>query len=212
MIIHKTINVGDKIGRWTVIEEADPVPCGGRNIRMWLCKCECGTIRVVREPSLKTEVSKSCGCLHSEIMKDVGKIHTTHGMSNSRLYAIYKHMRNRCYNKNDNRYYCYGAKGITICDEWLNSFETFMEWSMNNGYTDGLSIDRIDCSKMYCPDNCRWVDINVQANNKSTNRVYEYNDEKHTIAEWARIYNMNYKKLWKRLVAFGWDVERALTT
>ena len=176
----------------------------------WLCRCDCGTERIVSAHSLRNGSSQSCGCYHSDIMHDVGKVNVTHGMSNSRLYRIYKHMRNRCYNKNDARYKYYGARGIVVCDEW-QKFETFRDWALSNGYSDSLSIDRIDYNKDYCPNNCRWADDIQQSNNKSNNKLFTYNSETHTIAEWAKIYDMPYKKLWKRL-SMGWGIEKALLT
>lgn len=131
-------------------------------------------------------------------------------MSNSRLYAIYKHMRNRCYDKNNNRYDYYGGRGIRICDEW-QQFEPFMEWALEHGYNDNLSIDRIDVDKDYSPDNCRWATVKEQANNKTSNRVYTYNGETHNIREWADKLGFTYIKLWNRFDR-GWSVERALGT
>lgn len=213
MILHNTINVGDVIGMWEVISPAEPVRCGGRNIKMWTCKCRCGTIKDVREPSLKREDSKSCGCTRQAAMlAGVKEKATTHGMSNTRLYAIYKHMNNRCYRKSDIKYPKYGGRGITVCDEWLDSFEAFADWALNNGYSDNLSIDRINVDGNYCPENCRWADDYVQNNNRSNSKKYTYNNQTLTIAEWARLLDMNYKKLWKRLEVFEWDIERALTT
>lgn len=201
---------GEKFGRWTVIGEAEPKIWEGRRIRRWNCQCECGTQRAVLEGTLVKGKSKSCGCFHSEIMKEVGRRQITHGMSDTRLYAIYKHMICRCYNENDIRYDRYGGRGIAVSDEWSN-FENFMVWAYDNGYNDDLSIDRIDTNGNYSPDNCRWATKIEQANNKSNNRTYTFNGETHTIAEWARITDMPYKKLWKRFYA-GWSVERALTT
>lgn len=203
--------VGKKYGRWLVISRAeDKIIVGNRHIRHWLCKCDCGTERVVKEQSLKDGTSKSCGCYHSDIMHDIcRKTTTTHGMSNDRLYRIYEHMKNRCYNTKDVRYKYYGGRGITVCDEW-QEFEPFMEWALSNGYRDNLSIDRINVDLGYFPSNCRWATIEEQAQNKRNVRYYEYNGEEHCISEWARIYNMNYKKLWKRLER-GWDIEKALT-
>ena len=202
---------GMKFGRWLVLKPAEPKIYNGRTHRYWLCRCECGTERTVKELSLKSGKSQSCGCMHSDIMKEVGKRHATHGMTDTRLYRIYKHMLCRCNNTNDNRYELYGARGIKVCDEW-NTFEKFAEWALQNGYRDDLTIDRINNDGNYEPSNCRWVDIVVQANNKSSNRVYEYNGESHNIKQWADIVGMNYKKLWKRLTVFNWDIARALTT
>ncbi len=202
---------GEKFNRWTVISEAEPkIRKGNRRIRRWNCVCECGTKRVVFEKSLVDGSSRSCGCYHREIMKDVGKCNRTHGMTDSRLYRIYRNMLDRCYDKNNIRYENYGGKGIIVVKEW-HTFEAFMKWALANGYTDKLSIDRIDLDGNYAPDNCRWADAITQANNKSNNTNYTYNGETHTIAEWARIVNMPYKKLWKRF-HIGWSVEKALTT
>ena len=127
-------------------------------------------------------------------MHEVGKINKTHGMSDTRLYRIYKHILNRCNNKNDNRYDRYGARGITICEEWKD-FNRFAEWALANGYNDKLSIDRINVNMGYSPDNCRWADAHQQSNNRSNNKLYTYNSATHTIAEWATLYNIPYKRL-----------------
>ena len=143
-------------------------------------------------------------------MHDVGKKHFTHGMTDSRLYRIYKHMLNRCNNPNDIRYTQYGGRGISICDEW-NTFEKFATWANNNGYQDTLSIDRIDVNKDYSPENCRWSTPYEQSCNKTNTRLVTFGGKTQCIAEWAKELNMPYKKLWRRF-NLGWDVKRALTT
>ena len=123
-------------------------------------------------------------------------------------------MINRCYNKKVSSYKYYGEKGVTICDEWNNKetgFVNFYNWSMANGYKDGLSIDRIDNEKGYSPDNCRWATITEQANNKSNNHRVIYNNKSYTIGELASKYNIDYFLLRYR-INHGWDVEKALTT
>ena len=206
-----TVSPGQKYGRWTVLNRADDVITkDNRNIRHWLCRCECGTVRVVRESSLKSGKSSSCGCYHSEKMKSVaGGINLTHGQSSSRLYRIWRHMLNRCYYDNDIRFSSYGGRGIEVCSQW-HSFEPFYEWANQNGYKDGLSIDRIDVNGNYEPGKCRWSGNIEQANNKRSCRYYTYQGETLTIAEWAKRYNMNYKKLWKRLER-GWSIDKSLS-
>lgn len=201
---------GKTFGLWTVLNEGEPHTYGNKHRWMWDCICECGTLRAVSEQSLISGASRSCGCINKNRMKNSAQWNTTHGMSDTRLYRIYKHIKNRCYREEDIRYDQYGGRGIKMCDEWLNSFESFYAWSMNNGYDESLSIDRIDLNGDYCPENCRWADDYTQANNKTNNRVYTYNDETHTLAEWARIYNINYKCLWRRLDR-GWSIEKSLT-
>lgn len=204
--------ISQKFGLWTVIDCADSRKnAENKNVRYWKCRCDCGTVRDVLEQSLKQGLSKSCGCVRATKIAEVGRtMGVTHGMTNTRLYRIYKHMLNRCYREKDIRYSEYGGRGITVCDEW-KTFEPFAKWALTNGYSDSLSLDRIDVNGDYSPGNCRWADSITQASNKRNVRLYEYNNEKHTIAEWARIYGINYKKLWKRLTN-GWDIKRALTT
>ena len=119
-------------------------------------------------------------------------------------------MKERCYNPNRNSYCWYGAKEICVCDEW-DDFENFYDWSMNNGYSDKLTIDRIDSNGNYCPENCRWSTDKEQANNRSTNRIIEYNGESHTLEEWSRITGIASNTIRMRLDEYKWDVEKSLT-
>lgn len=202
--------IGERFGRWTVIGFAENTSKTSRG-RRWFCRCDCGTERVVKAQSLLSGKSKSCGCLHSDVMKSVGKQYNTkHGMTNTRLYRIHRHIINRCTNPNDIRYNNYGGRGITMCNEWFD-FETFAKWALDNGYNDNVSIDRIDVNGNYCPENCRWASNLEQANNRTSNKMYTFNGETHNIKQWSEIYNIPYKKLWKRLYR-GWDISRALTT
>ena len=119
-------------------------------------------------------------------------------MYGTNLYHSWDNMKNRCSNESNSRYNRYGARGIQICDEW-HDFKTFKDWALSNGYEYGLSIDRIDNDGNYCPENCRWVDRIVQANNKSNNRLITYKGITHTIAEWSRILMVEYCKLITRI-------------
>lgn len=202
---------GKRFGRWTVLYEGEPIiGSGNRRLRRWICRCDCGSERLVRELNLKQGKSSSCGCYHSDLMHEVGKVNTTHGMSETRLYRIYKHMICRCNNPNDIRYDIYGGRGIRVCDEW-SSFEVFAEWAIANGYRDDLSIDRIDVNGNYSPDNCKWSSDQEQASNRRSNILIEYNGKTQNIAYWANEVGMPYKKLWKR-IKNGWSTEKALTT
>jgi hypothetical protein len=134
--------IGKKYGKLTVISKYDRQ---NRIIR-WLCKCDCGNECIVSGVSLRSGNTKSCGCL----------VHK-HDSSYTRLYGIYRHMKQRCYNENADQYKYYGARGIEICSEWLNDFVVFKKWAYDNGYNDNLSIDRIDKDKNYDPTNCQWI-------------------------------------------------------
>ena len=120
---------------------------------------------------------------------------------NQKIYKVWSGIKQRCFNPNSNRYKNYGGRGISICDEWKNSFETFCKWDLENGYKEGLSIDRIDHEKNYEPSNCRWSDEITQQNNRTNNTLYEYDGETHTLTDWSRIKGINPKTFctrWRR--------------
>ena len=127
---------------------------------LWRCCCDCGNFVETTTDLLQRSKVTNCGCKRSE------GLHKTHGGSRSRLYRIWKGMKNRCYNPKQSRYELYGGRGITICDEWLNDFAAFQEWAALNGYDENLTIDRIDNDKGYCPDNCRWATYAEQIHNR----------------------------------------------
>lgn len=144
-------------------------------------------------------------------------------MGNSRLNAIYLGMKYRCCNPSDKRYKNYGAKGISVCKEWLNSeriehapnitkgWISFRKWALANGYSDNLTLDRIDNKKGYSPQNCRWVDMKTQQNNRSNNHLVTYNGKTQTLAQWCDELKLNRPSITSRIVTMGWTVERAFT-
>lgn len=192
--------IGKKFGKLTVLEEL-PERKHGKII--YQCKCDCGNITNVLGCHLRNGNTKSCGCLKYEhkIIK--------HGKCNTRLYRQWKNMKQRCYNKNYDRYKDYGARGINICDEWLHDFQAFYDWAMNNGYNDNLTIDRIDNNKGYSQDNCRWVDIKTQCNNTRRNVFITYDGKTQTIAQWGHELNIDVDKISARHRA-GWSDKECL--
>ena len=134
-----------------------------------------------------------------------------HGLRHKRIYNIWRSMRQRCMNPNCYSYKHYGAKGVSVCDEWQDP-KVFSEWAYKNGYADDLTIDRIDVNGNYTPDNCRWVTQKVQQNNRRNNSLLEYNGVTHTTHEWSEIVHISYRTLWARINVRGWNVEKALTT
>lgn len=195
---------GKKYGMLTVIRRAENAPKG---ISRWECKCDCGNIIIVRGGNLKNGNVKSCGCLKSIFNKS----RSAHGMSNTRLYQTWINMKARCYRKTHPAYKNYGARGIKVCDKWRNSFKTFAEWSLANGYTDDLTIERIDNDRDYEPDNCKWICFGEQAENRRTNLNITYHNETHNLSEWCKLFNMDYNLVYNRIHKNKWDFERAIS-
>lgn len=193
---------GKRFGRLVVLRMADER--SKDNCVQWICRCDCGTVKAISTHNIKRV--HSCGCYKDEVFK---RDHVTHGQSDTNLYHVWASMKGRCKNKNNPAYKNYGGRGITVCEEWLD-FSNFYEWSMSNGYGDNLSIDRIDNDGNYEPDNCRWITLQEQQNNKRTNKFIRYKGEVKTPSEWAHLYGVNAKMVCQR-VALGWDIERALT-
>lgn len=135
----------------------------------------------------------------------------SHGESKTRLYNIWDNMKARCYRVSGRGYEHYGGRGIRICDEWLNSYEAFAKWARENGYSDDLSIDRIDVNGDYTPDNCRWVDVYVQANNRTDNVFLTVDGKTKTMSEWSRVTGINKKTIEERLKR-GMSDEEAVKT
>ena len=135
-----------------------------------LYKCGlCGTEFRAITSNIKNKDTKSCGCYRKRI---TGKLNKTHGLGYTRLYNIWRNIKNRVLNPKNIRYINYGGRGIIICDEWKNDFMSFYNWAMSNGYSDELSIDRIDNDGNYKPSNCRWTTKSIQSRNT---RVYKNN-------------------------------------
>ena len=192
---------GMKVGKLTVIKRHSNDKCGRP---LWLCQCECGNTCIVSGQRLRNGTTKSCGCL-----KHISHT-TTHGMSKTSLYNVWHSMKARCYSKNNASYKDYGGRGIEVCSEWLNSFECFMEWAINNGYKEGLSLDRKDVNSNYSPDNCRWADKYQQENNKRKTLKYTYNGETKSLAEWCRDLKINYNTTYQRIKVLGYSFEKAI--
>lgn len=146
---------------------------------IWLCDCECGNTVEVSSRRLSSKNTKSCGCLRHTFKR-------THGLSNTRLYDIWCHTRSKCTKPNDRRYEDYGARGISVCDEWANDFMSFYNWAMNNGYEDNLSLDRIDVDGNYEPSNCRWADDYTQTHNRRLDKLYTYNGKTLSVRDWCK--------------------------
>ena len=168
---------GQRFGNLTVAERVGT----DKTVNVfWVCKCDCGnTTLPITASALKSGFVEDCGhCLKNQMKKHYTKITT----ENPRIYNIWCAMKVRCYNRKDEHFKNYGGRGIKICDEWLNDFQAFYDWSMNNGYADNLTIDRIDTNGNYEPSN------------------------------WAELKNIPASVLYCRIYKYGWDFEKAINT
>lgn len=188
---------GMHFGRWRVVEYGYPQ---GKST-YWKCVCSCGTERYVRSSRLLSGESLSCGCYRLE---QLASQKTTHGMTDTRLYGVWHGMKNRCLTKSATSYAMYGGTGITVCDEWVSSFEVFHEWAMQNGYEPGLNIDRIDGSGPYAPSNCRWVTSKENQRNRRNNKILCVDGIRKSVAEWAEKTRTPYNTIYSR-VRYGWS-------
>jgi hypothetical protein len=137
---------------------------------LWLCRCFCGKEVIRQSQEISSGIAKSCGCYIQSRPGNKYKhdYHTTHGFAKGvkhPLYVNWMGMKQRCSNSKHIGYKHYGLKGITICDQWKNDFVSFMNWCVSNGWVKGLSIDRIDSNKGYCPENCRIVSLSENSKN-----------------------------------------------
>lgn len=181
---------GQKYGRLTFLSYV--------GYTKWLVKCDCGTIKECKSQSILSGKTISCGCYHREVLRKFVPPNKRHGMTDSPEYNIWSMMKNRCKNPNCNRRLIYLDKGITVCDRWRDSFENFYA-DMGPRPSPSHSIDRIDNSKGYSPENCRWAIPKEQSNNQTSNVIIEHNGEKKTLAQWCDFYKVDYKLAHSRL-------------
>ena len=166
---------GKQFGYLTVIER-DYSATDKRNSK-WICKCKCGNVTSVYRCFLISGHTQSCGC------KRYDRHNNVNGLSTSHIYSVWSSMNARCNSTKKKNFNYYKGKGIIVCEEWKNSFLSFYDWSMAHGYSVGMSIDRIDNSKGYYPENCRWVNLSDQQWNKSNNVKIIYNGETQSLAK-----------------------------
>ncbi len=190
-------NIGKVFGELTVLEFVESSP--GSSV--YKCRCSCGTVKNFHIGNLRQGKTKSCGCKRVE---NTASLMRTHGEAGTRLYSIWTNIKTRCENPNSPNYESYGAKGIMLSEEWSKSYEAFRDWSVTNGYTDKLTIDRKDNARGYEPDNCRWV-TNVE---QSRNRDYAWHITidgvtKHA-KDWCEEFGVNYKTACSRKYR-GWE-------
>jgi len=192
---------GKRFGKWVVLNyshEAD-------RFKYFLCRCDCGNEKIIQSYTLIKGMSTSCGCPRYGDESNGYK----HGKRRHRLYYIWNGMRQRCKNGKLDSYKNYGGRGISICKEWDNSFVSFYNWSISNGYSESLEIDRINNNGNYEPSNCRWATVIQQAYNRRNNVLLEYEGEKLSPKDMAKKYNVDIVLFRSRMYR-GWNVERII--
>lgn len=137
--------------------------------------------------------------------------HYKHGGKGTKLYEVWCSMKKRCESPSLVSYKYYGGRGISVCDEWKKDFTTFRNWAYENGYMEGLSLDRVDNNGNYEPSNCRWATMKEQANNQNHTLKIEYKGQTKTLTEWAEFLEIKWHTLYHRIYRKGWSVERAFS-
>lgn len=189
--------IGKVVGIYKVIG-IDRESKGGN--RIYKCRCTFCGLETIRSFTEMNRVSK---CTHENKIGEYKDF--TLYWKDKRIQEIFKGMVCRCYTETNRDYRWYGAKGIKIYDEWMRNPTLFEEWAINNGYSDNLTIDRINPSKDYCPDNCRWISLVDNAKYKSTTRLIEVNGERHTGREWSAIIGYNINLINRYIRLYGLD-------
>lgn len=180
--------IGRKFGKLEVIKY---VRTNEKRKTIYMCKCDCGNYKEIKRNSLVTGHTKSCGCMER-------KGNLKHGQRKTKLYGTWLNIKDRCNNPNNSHFKYYGKKGIQICTEWANDFSVFMEWSLSNGYSEGLTIERIDNNKGYEPSNCKWITTGEQARNRSITKLQNINGKEMSLAEIAREFNIKPSTIYSR--------------
>lgn len=197
-----SIAPGQKFGRLVTISYTTP---------KWRCQCACGTIVFILSGNLKCGRTKSCGCFRNEWAKTG---HITHGLTKGHQwpseYGIWQGIKSRCRLKTNHAYSHYGGRGIDVCDRWFNSFIDFLT-DMGPRPSSKHSVERINNSDNYFPENCRWATQKEQGRNKRTNRLLTFNGKIQPLSAWAEELQISDGVIYDRLKD-GWSVDRALST
>jgi hypothetical protein len=199
--------MNERFGRWIVLQAQG---------KKSLCRCDCGTERLVIATDLRLGKSTSCGCLRRERTSEGSKIwNRKHGMEKSPEYRIWVDMKRRCHQPQRSDYHRYGGRGIAVCDEWrfgnghLSGFECFYR-DVGLRPSPKHTLDRNDNDGPYCKDNCEWVLRAVQARNTRTNHFVEVDGERMLLVEAAERYGIKYGTLKNRVITLGWPIDRAI--
>lgn len=203
------VKIGDRFDRWEVIAPAEKALSGHRR---WLCRCECGSERIVHQTSLRAGTTKSCGCLHTE---DLIRRNTIHGHKKNGIispeYTLWLNIKQRCFNPKNKDYAIYGGRGIVLCDAWRDDFTAFLAGVGPKPICDKrMSLDRINSDLGYEPGNVRWVDDITQARNKHNNHLLTFCNRTQTLTEWSIESGVKFDTIRQRIIAYNWSIKDSL--
>lgn len=187
---------GKRFGKLVAVENLGTDKFGKTKYR---CRCDCGKEKVFFRWQLTSGKTLSCGCLYK------------HGFVGSRIYNIWGNMKQRCSNPKNTAYSYYGGRGIKVCEEWKSNPRPFIKWALENGYSDDLTLDRIDTNGDYSPENCRWETMKEQVSNRRCGKFLTFGGETHNYADWARLLNIPPNTICERAKK-GLPVEQILST
>lgn len=171
-----------KYGRLTITDVIHGASIGKQPRKFAKCSCDCGSEKIIKLSDVLNGVTISCGCFRNEM---TGMRSTRHGSSKTRIYQIFHGMHSRCYNPNSPHYSHYGGRGITVCDEW-SDYDSFKKWTESSGYSDELSLDRMDNNHNYCPENCKWSTQTEQMQHTSRTKNITHNGKTMCAMDWSR--------------------------
>lgn len=199
--------IGKQFGFLKVVKFIDKEP---KKRRLVECICKCGSNRIVYWDNLKSGKSTSCGCKRKDTLAITKKKHgDCSNPGKTRLYRIWTGIKTRCYNSNRDQYDYYGGRGIVMCDEWRECFELFKLWATKNGYSDNLTIERIDVNGNYTPDNCTWIPMSKQARNTRNTVLWNIDGTEKTIPQIAEEHGINKGLIWGR-ISKGLSIENSI--
>lgn len=204
---YKDVKIGDKINNLIFIKfENDKISVNGRKRKMALIECHCGNQFVSFWDSFNCGQNASCGCVQKISVKKAANKRAD-PLRKHNLYKRWKQIKSRCSDINNSKY---GGRGIKVANEWLDDYHSFYNWSILNGYSENLEIDRIDNNGNYSPQNCRWVTKEINSNNKRNTILILLNGENMGLKKACRILNVKYKLVWDRIFKLNWTFEKAI--
>jgi hypothetical protein len=196
-----------RFGSLTAVRGVEAEPHLKTRRARWECRCDCGNVVRAFANNLLRGKHQGCG-LHKG--GNIAKTKTRHGKTGTQVYRAWRNMLNRCYNLRVKSYADYGAKGVTVCQAWRDSFDAFYR-DMGEPPTSRHTIERLENARGYEPGNCAWATRKQQNRNQTKTRHVTFRGETRPLPEWAEILGVPRVSLWQRLFKYGWDVERAFT-